>query len=40
MTKAGDFDQGEPGEGPEHIAKKKAQEFGGDNDVIAANVKG
>ncbi|KIV82253.1 hypothetical protein PV11_04376 [Exophiala sideris] len=33
LTKAGDFDQGEPGEGPEHIAARRAQEFGGENDV-------
>ncbi|KAI1612510.1 hypothetical protein EDD37DRAFT_648051 [Exophiala viscosa] len=33
LTKAGDFDQGEPGEGPEHIAKRRAEEFGGENDV-------
>lgn len=33
MTKAGDFDQGEAGEGPEDVAKKYAQEFGGNNDA-------
>ncbi|KAK5456900.1 hypothetical protein LTS15_004680 [Exophiala xenobiotica] len=33
LTKAGDFDQGEPGEGPEHIAARRAQEFGGEDDV-------
>jgi len=32
-TKAGDFDQGEPGEGPEDVAAKRAQERGGDDDV-------
>merc|ERR1711939_240076 len=32
-TKAGDFDQGEPGEGPEHIAARRAQEYGGEDDV-------
>jgi hypothetical protein len=33
MTKAGDFDQGEAGEGPEDIAARKARDQGGDNDV-------
>jgi len=32
-TKAGDFDQGEPGEGPEQVAERRAQEYGGENDV-------
>lgn len=33
LTKAGDFDQGEAGEGPEDIAAKRAQEFGGEDDI-------
>ncbi|KIW11348.1 hypothetical protein PV08_10648 [Exophiala spinifera] len=33
LTKAGDFDQGEPGEGPEDVAAKRAQERPGDDDV-------
>jgi len=32
-TKAGDFDQGEPGEGPEDVRRRYEQEFGGENDV-------
>jgi hypothetical protein len=32
-TKAGDFDQGAPGEGPEDVAKQRATEFGGENNV-------
>ncbi len=33
LTKAGDFDQGEAGEGPEHVAARKAQDAGGEDDV-------
>jgi len=33
MTKAGDFDQGEAGEGPEDISRKRAEMYGGENDV-------
>ena len=32
-TKAGDFDQGEAGEGPEDVSRRRAEEFGGENDV-------
>ena len=35
MTKAGDFDQGEAGEGPEDIARRAAEDRGGDNDVVS-----
>lgn len=38
LTKAGDFDQGEAGEGPEDIARNRAQQYGGENDV-GGNVK-
>jgi len=38
MTKAGDFDQGAPGEGPEHVAARYAQEQGGADDV-RSNIK-
>ncbi|KAK6378986.1 hypothetical protein LTS17_006689 [Exophiala oligosperma] len=37
-TKAGDFDQGEAGEGPEAVAARRAQDRGGDDDV-RSNVK-
>lgn len=33
VTKAGDFDQGQAGEGPEHVAARYAQEQGGNDDV-------
>ncbi|KAJ9656660.1 hypothetical protein H2198_004779 [Neophaeococcomyces mojaviensis] len=33
LTKAGDFDQGEPGEGPEHLTKQREQQYGGEDDV-------
>ena len=33
LTKAGDFDQGEAGEGPEDVSRRKAQDQGGDDDV-------
>jgi len=33
MTKAGDFDQGAPGEGPEDVSKRQAQAYGGDDSV-------
>lgn len=33
MTKAGDFDQGEAGMGPEDVAKKIAEEEGGRDDM-------
>lgn len=33
MTKAGDFDQGEAGEGPEDVAARKAQDAGGDDNA-------
>ena len=33
VTKAGDFEQGEPGEGPEHVRQKYEQQFGGNDDV-------
>ena len=32
LTKAGDFDQGAPGEGPEDVSRRLATERGGDND--------
>ena len=38
MTKAGDFDQGEPGEGPDDVAKRNQEQYGGDDDV-RGNVK-
>jgi hypothetical protein len=34
-TKAGDFDQGAPGEGPEDISRRAAEDRGGDNDVVS-----
>lgn len=33
QTKQADFDQGEAGEGPDDIAKQRAQNYGGDMDV-------
>ena len=33
LTKAGDFDQGAPGEGPEDVARRRAEEYGGEDDV-------
>ena len=33
MTKAGDFDQGAPGEGPEDVSRRRAEENGGHDDV-------
>ena len=33
LTKAGDFDQGEAGEGPEDVAARRAQDAGGEDDV-------
>lgn len=33
LTKAGDFDQGEAGEGPEDIAERRAREYGGEDDI-------
>jgi len=33
LTKAGDFDQGAPGEGPEDVAKRQAEAYGGDDSV-------
>lgn len=33
-TKAGDFDQGEAGEGPEDIARKEAERRPGDQDTF------
>lgn len=33
LTKAGDFEDGEPGEGPEDLAKQRAEQFGGEDDV-------
>lgn len=38
LTKAGDFDQGAPGEGPEDIARQRQEEYGGEDDV-RGNVK-
>ena len=39
-TKAGDFDQGEAGEGPEDVRRRINQEKGGenDNDVVGPPV--
>ena len=37
-TKAGDFDQGAPGEGPEHLKEQNEQQFGG-NDDVRSNIK-
>lgn len=40
MTKAGDFDQGEAGDGPEDVTRKKEQDRPGDDDArINVNVK-
>lgn len=33
MTKAGDFDQGAAGEGPEDVSRRRAEEYGGEDDV-------
>lgn len=33
LTKAEDFDQGEAGEGPEDILKRREQDNGGDDDI-------
>lgn len=33
LTKAGDFEGGEPGEGPEDLAKQRAEQYGGEDDV-------
>lgn len=33
VTKDTDFDQGKPGQGPEDIARERAQNYGGENDV-------
>lgn len=33
LTKAGDFDQGAPGEGPEDVSRRRAENYGGENDV-------
>ena len=33
LTKAGDFDQGAPGEGPEDVSKRQAEAYGGDDSV-------
>ncbi|RVX75328.1 hypothetical protein B0A52_00681 [Exophiala mesophila] len=38
VTKAGDFEQGEAGDGPEDVSAKYAQEHGGNNDV-RSNIK-
>lgn len=35
MTKAGDFDQGEAGEGPEDVARRREQDNSGSDDVRA-----
>ncbi|ETI24930.1 hypothetical protein G647_04300 [Cladophialophora carrionii CBS 160.54] len=37
-TKAGDFDQGAAGEGPEHLKKQYEQQYGG-NDDVRGNIK-
>lgn len=37
MTKAGDFDQGEAGEGPEEVARRKEREVPGE-DTVRGNV--
>ncbi|KAJ9603566.1 hypothetical protein H2200_011752 [Cladophialophora chaetospira] len=37
-TKAGDFDKGEAGEGPEHVRERYAQDQGG-NDDVRSNIK-
>lgn len=33
LTKAGDFDHSEAGEGPEDVARRRADENGGGNDI-------
>lgn len=33
LTKAGDFDQGAPGEGPEDVSQRRAENYGGEDDV-------
>lgn len=33
MTKAGDFDQGEAGMGPDDLKRRKEEEMGGEDDV-------
>lgn len=33
LTKAGDFDQGEAGEGPEDVSRRFAEDQGGDDSV-------
>jgi len=33
LTKAGDFDQGAAGEGPEDVSRRQAEENGGDDSV-------
>lgn len=33
MTKAEDFEQGAPGEGPEDVARRRQQEAGGEDDI-------
>lgn len=38
VTKAGDFDKGEAGEGPEDVAAKYARDQGG-NDDVRSNIK-
>jgi len=37
-TTAGDFDQGGPGEGPEHLKTQYEQQYGG-NDDVRSNIK-
>ena len=37
MTKAGDFDQGEAGEGPEDAYRKREQEEGGSDEFNYSN---
>lgn len=38
-TKAGDFDQGAPGEGPEDVSRRVAESYGGEDDV-RSNIRG
>jgi hypothetical protein len=38
MTKAGDFDQGEAGKGPEDVARQRAKEQGG-SDGVRENIR-
>ena len=33
LTKAEDFEQGAPGESPEHVAERREQDAGGDDDI-------